>query len=125
SFIPTDHIIRNYCKCLLWLLLSHSDMIRVRQGSINYYINQQEKRVDIMVKNSREMLQQIYHDVDKLYQYVLTNGRHFYDRWQDKIERQEFIEPAKNLAAYLALRQKDLRPLQQKLIPLGLSSIGR
>ena len=78
-----------------------------------------------MVKNSREKLQQIYHDVDKLYQYVLTNGRHFYDRWQDKIERQEFIEPAKNLAAYLALRQKDLRPLQQKLIPLGLSSIGR
>ena len=32
---------------------------------------------------------------------------------------------ARNLAHYLALRQHDLRPLQQRLAALGLSSLGR
>jgi pyruvate kinase len=32
---------------------------------------------------------------------------------------------AENLAAYLALRRHDLRPLQHKLMELGLSSLGR
>src|SRR6185369_12666705 len=32
---------------------------------------------------------------------------------------------ARNLAHYLALRQRDLRPLQERLAALGLSSLGR
>jgi pyruvate kinase len=32
---------------------------------------------------------------------------------------------ALNLAHYLALRSHDLRPLQRRLMPLGLSSLGR
>ena len=37
----------------------------------------------------------------------------------------EFEASALNLAAYLALRRHDLRPLQQSLMVLGLSSLGR
>lgn len=37
----------------------------------------------------------------------------------------EFEHSASNLAAYLTLRQQDLRPLQDMLMMLGLSSLGR
>ena len=36
-----------------------------------------------------------------------------------------FRESARNLLRYLALRQRDLRPLQRRLAALGLSSLGR
>jgi pyruvate kinase len=45
--------------------------------------------------------------------------------WQAKIERAAFKPGAGNLAAYLALRHHDLRPLQRRLMALGLSSLGR
>ena len=45
--------------------------------------------------------------------------------WQPKIERPAFKHGAANLAAYLALRHHDLRPLQRRLMALGLSSLGR
>jgi len=45
--------------------------------------------------------------------------------WQAKIERPAFKHGAGNLAAYLALRHHDLRPLQRRLMALGLSSLGR
>lgn len=37
----------------------------------------------------------------------------------------QFRESARNLLHYLALRRRDLRPLQQRLASLGLSSLGR
>ena len=46
-------------------------------------------------------------------------------RWRPRLERPEFADGAANLAAYLALRRRELRPLQDGLIPLGLSSLGR
>lgn len=36
-----------------------------------------------------------------------------------------YRESARNLLHYLALRRRDLRPLQQRLAALGLSSLGR
>ena len=45
--------------------------------------------------------------------------------WAPLIERSEFTASAHNLAAYLALRRQDLRPLQVELMGLGLSSLGR
>ncbi|MDR2211999.1 MAG: hypothetical protein LBE21_00015 [Pseudomonadales bacterium] len=45
--------------------------------------------------------------------------------WRPRIADQGFIGSASNLAAYLALRHRDLRPLQRKLMALGLSSLGR
>jgi pyruvate kinase len=45
--------------------------------------------------------------------------------WRPRIERRSFVLSARNLAAYLALRRRDLRDLQLALMPLGLSSLGR
>ena len=42
-----------------------------------------------------------------------------------RIERDEFVPSAQNLAAYLALRRRDLRTLQASLMRWGLSSLGR
>ena len=39
--------------------------------------------------------------------------------------RREFLPSAPNLACYLALRCRDLRELQDGLMPFGLSSLAR
>jgi pyruvate kinase len=44
---------------------------------------------------------------------------------QGALPRTTFELGARNLAAYLALRSRDLRPLQRRLMALGLSSLGR
>jgi pyruvate kinase len=46
-------------------------------------------------------------------------------RWRPRLERPAFVASAANLAQYLALRRHDLRSLQNRLMPLGLSSLGR
>jgi pyruvate kinase len=38
---------------------------------------------------------------------------------------EDFSPDARNLASYLALRSNDLRPLQERLVEAGLSSLGR
>jgi pyruvate kinase len=48
-----------------------------------------------------------------------------YRRWRPHVRRRAFIAGAWNFAAYLALRQHDLRSLQTRLMPLGVSSLGR
>ena len=45
--------------------------------------------------------------------------------WSPKLDRADFAPSAQNMAAWLALRQMDLAPLQQPLTALGLSSLGR
>lgn len=47
------------------------------------------------------------------------------ETWQSWDLRPHFAPSALNLAAYLALRQHDLRALQRELMRLGLSSLGR
>jgi pyruvate kinase len=47
------------------------------------------------------------------------------DEWRSSVVRPSFLPSAANLAAYLALRRRDLRSLQLALMPLGLSSLGR
>jgi pyruvate kinase len=49
---------------------------------------------------------------------LFGNGLHF-------IQREAYLESARNLACYLALRRRDLRPLQTALMCRGLSSLGR
>src|SRR5262245_47837099 len=46
-------------------------------------------------------------------------------KWKSHVERPGFDYSAFNLACYLSLRLRDLRELQQALVPLGLSSLGR
>ena len=47
------------------------------------------------------------------------------DRWRPMLKRASFRPAALNMAHYLALRKRDLRPIQEALTPLGLSSLGR
>jgi pyruvate kinase len=46
-------------------------------------------------------------------------------RWRPQIKRRSFCLSSCNLAAYLALRRRDLRALQEALTRFGLSSLGR
>ncbi|PJF23903.1 MAG: pyruvate kinase, partial [Phototrophicales bacterium] len=46
-------------------------------------------------------------------------------RWRSQIKRRSFCLSSHNLAAYLALRRRDVRSLQEALTRFGLSSLGR
>ncbi len=53
------------------------------------------------------------------------DGAQILQGWGLPIERESFASSAENLAAYLALRRRDLRLLQLSLMPWGVSSLGR
>src|SRR5664279_3478079 len=61
----------------------------------------------------------------QLFERVDVGGRATYDGWRTRVGRRAFIPGAWNFAAYLVLRQIDLRDIQTLLMPLGLSSLGR
>ena len=63
-------------------------------------------------------LRDLRHDVN-------AEAGELYARWRPQIRRRAFCIGAFNMACYLALRQRDLRPLQSALMPWGLSSLGR
>jgi pyruvate kinase len=54
-----------------------------------------------------------------------AEGRKLYRSWRKRIARSSFAPSALNFAHYLALRRQELRPLQRKLMGLGISSLGR
>ena len=56
---------------------------------------------------------------------VAAEGRSRFRSWRQRIARESFAPSALNFAHYLALRRRDLRPLQRKLMALGVSSLGR
>jgi pyruvate kinase len=56
---------------------------------------------------------------------VMTEGDKLLSLGRDLIQRPEYLESARNLACYLALRRRDLRTLQTALMRWGLSSLGR
>ena len=56
---------------------------------------------------------------------ILAESEELYNSWHPRIERSAFVPSAQNLAAYLALRRRDLRALQAALMRWGLSSLGR
>jgi pyruvate kinase len=62
-------------------------------------------------------------EVDRLLESVREDAAAQRAAWPSV--RESFEASADNLAAYLALRRHDLRPLQQSLMVLGLSSLGR
>jgi pyruvate kinase len=61
----------------------------------------------------------------QLRQAIYEEGQATLQQWQSRIQQPEFLRSARNLAFYLALRRRDLRPLQAALMPWGLSSLGR
>ncbi|MFZ1681383.1 MAG: pyruvate kinase [Rhizobiaceae bacterium] len=56
---------------------------------------------------------------------VTETGDAIFANWQGRIEREEFVPSARNLADYLAFRRPDLTGIQAELATLGLSSLGR
>jgi len=64
-------------------------------------------------------------ELEALRRDVAHEGCETYRRWRPRLKRRSFRPSALNLAAYLALRRRDLRALQTALMPLGLSSLGR
>jgi len=56
---------------------------------------------------------------------VYKEGSETFERWRPSIDRKFFIGSAINLAFYLALRRRDIRDIQDALMPLGLSSLWR
>lgn len=64
-------------------------------------------------------------EVDALIGAVEAEGRLQAALWRERIEREAFRPAAENLACYLAVRRRDLRRIQQRLMIHGLSSLGR
>ena len=64
-------------------------------------------------------------EVTRLRASVAADGKTTFELWRPWLERRPFAMSALNLAHYLALRSRDLRPLQRRLMALGLSSLGR
>jgi pyruvate kinase len=56
---------------------------------------------------------------------IAADGMARYHAWRPRIARREFAGGALNLAHYLSFRETDLRPLQRRLMAMGLSSLGR
>lgn len=56
---------------------------------------------------------------------MVEEAHHTMERWRPHLKRLSFRPSALNLAHYLALRRRDLRPFQEALVPWGLSSLGR
>ena len=67
----------------------------------------------------------LYQEIDALNAAVRREGDAQAAAWAGHIAQEGFEESAANLAHYLALRHRDLRPLQRPLMVLGLSSLGR
>jgi pyruvate kinase len=64
-------------------------------------------------------------EINMLRARVARDGRAQFEIWRKQIARAQFGASALNFAQYLAFRRDDLRPLQRRLMVLGLSSLGR
>ena len=81
--------------------------------------------VNRMKEKEWNELQSLYQEMQALHQAVYEEGSALYAQWEPGISRTSFQLSAKNLAYYLALRRRDIRPLQSRLSKWGLSSLGR
>lgn len=70
-------------------------------------------------------IQTEYQELKQLYQDVFNESEQGFQEWENEIQRSEFKESARNLLAYLALRRRDIRSIQEQLVSYGLSSLGR
>ena len=73
----------------------------------------------------KDILKQILAEVVELRQKIATNANQRLQKYLGNFQSGYFSESACNLAHYLAMRQFDLRHLQDRLAQAGLSSLGR
>lgn len=87
--------------------------------------------VDSLAKNSpvsalsANSLASLVDTLFELRKAVAEEGQKTLDRWRPMLKRAAFRPAALNMSHYLALRKRDIRPLQEALAPWGLSSLGR
>jgi pyruvate kinase len=72
-----------------------------------------------------DVLKQILAEVTGLHQEIETHANQRLQKYQQHFHSGFFSRSAYNLAHYLAMRQFDLRHLQDRLAQVGLSSLGR
>lgn len=75
------------------------------------------------MRTEPEQLQELATQLDTLYQDAVALEKQFSSSVE--LAHSKLRESAKNLLHYLALRQHDIRALQERLAELGLSSLGR
>lgn len=63
--------------------------------------------------------------VEELRAGVVEDASEIARGWEGYVERTDFAPSAENFSHYLALRRRDIRPLQRDLMVHGLSSLGR
>jgi pyruvate kinase len=79
----------------------------------------------LALADARVALARLAAAVAGLRQDLQREGRSRLVEWRPLIHRSAFLPGAANLAHYLALRRRDLGPLQEALSRHGLSSLGR
>ncbi len=67
----------------------------------------------------------LYRELSAVRKLVAGEAERLTTKWRSQIRGTACETSAENLAAYLALRNRDLRELQARLVPLGVSSLGR
>jgi pyruvate kinase len=72
-----------------------------------------------------DVLKQLLAELARLRQKIENNANQRLQKYQDNYHSGTFSKSACNLAHYLAMRQFDLRHLQDRLAHAGLSSLGR
>jgi pyruvate kinase len=72
-----------------------------------------------------DRLAALYQEVTELGRAVRAEAADIIAGWPAIPDERGFAPSAANLAHYLALRRRDLRPLQRRLMTVGLSSLGR
>jgi pyruvate kinase len=70
-------------------------------------------------------LADLLREIESLHSEIQTEGQGIASRWSAWSGREDFAPSALNFAHYLALRRRDVRPLQRRLMQSGLSSLGR
>jgi pyruvate kinase len=73
----------------------------------------------------KDILKQILAEISELRQEIVINANERLQKYQANYYSGCFSKSAMNLAHYLAMRQFDLRHLQDRLAQAGLSSLGR
>ena len=73
----------------------------------------------------KDVLKQILHEISDLRQQIETNALERLQKYRKYYPSGYFTKSAYNLSHYLAMRQFDLRHLQDRLAQAGLSSLGR
>ena len=76
-------------------------------------------------KDIRSRAHELLGEIVALRAAVAAEGRALFHAWRPRIARPGFGPSALNFGHYLAVRRRDLRPLQRRLMVLGVSSLGR